>query len=70
MSEYTVYETVFVMAPTKTEEEQGVGARIVSGDTPILTIGPTKEVAVAAAAQGLTIDLKSSLIHAVTRVFG
>ena len=71
MSEYTVYETVFIQAPTKTQEEQGVGAKIVSGPAPILTIGPTKEVAVAAAAQKVDgLDLGSALIHAVVRVFG
>lgn len=71
---YTVYEVVFVMAPTKTEEEQGKGAQIVSGPTPILVVATGKDAAVASAAAKASalnegIDFSSSLIHAVTRVF-
>jgi hypothetical protein len=71
-NEYTVYEVVFVMAPTKTEEEQGIGARLVSGDYPILAVAPGKDAAIAQAGRAISsdIDMKSSLLHAVTRVFG
>lgn len=69
---YNVYEVVFVMAPTKTQEEEGIGAKIVSGDTPLLLVATSENAAVAAAGKmlGLEVNLNSSLIHAVTRVFG
>ena len=70
MKTYTVYEVVFVQAPTKTEEEQGTGARIVSGDVPILVVATSRDAAVAqAGGKAGSADLNSSLTHAVVRTF-
>ena len=67
---YKVYEVVFVKAPTKTEEEQGIGATIVSGRDPILVVATSEQAAVAQAGKQTTDDLSSSLIHALVRQFG
>ena len=72
MKSYTIFEVIFVLAPTKTQEEQGVGASIVSGPTPITVMATSESAAVAAAARQLdpSVDLSSSLINASVRVFG
>lgn len=68
---FAVYEVVFVQGPTKTQEEEGVGAKIVSGNVPILVVASSEKAAIAAAGQQLdeSVDLNSSLITAYTRVF-
>ena len=69
---YDVYEIVFVRVPTKSQEEEGVGATVVSGSTPIMVCASSENAAVAMAGQRMSesVNLESSNISARVRVFG
>ena len=71
---YNVFEIVFVLAPTKTQEEEGVGATLLGG--PYAIVARSQESAIAQASRKLSAEnpenaekLDSSLVSTQVRIF-